>query len=256
LTDRLKPVLIVPDVHAPYHDEDAWQLMLDVARELKPETIVVMGDLADFYAVSSHSKDPKRATQLKEEIEVVKRLVGELEALGADRRIYIEGNHEDRLARYLRDKAPELFGVVDVPSLLGLENWEFVRYRDHIKVGKIHHTHDVGSSGRNAAFRALDLYQHSIGTAHTHRLIYIVEGNAVGEAKVSASFGWLGDVEKVDYMTRAKARKDWALGFGVGYEDKQTGHTFLVPIPIVQYRCVFGGKLFKAPAKRKKLRVA
>lgn len=252
MADRLKPVLIVPDAHVPYHSEDAWQLMMDVARDLKPETVVVIGDLVDFYAVSSHSKDPKRATQFPEEIAAAKTKVAELESLGAKKMIYCEGNHEDRLARYLRDKAPELFGVVDVPSLLGLERWEFVPYRDHTKSGKIHYTHDVGSSGRNAVFRCLDTYQHSVATGHTHRIAYIVEGNAVGEVKLSAQFGWLGDVNQIDYLHRAKSKKDWALGFGVGYEDSQTGHTFLVPIPIVDNRTVFNGKLYKAPAKRKR----
>lgn len=74
----------------------------------------------------------------------------------------------------------------------------------------------------------------------------MVEGNAVGECKLSTSFGWLGDVDKVSYQHRAKCRKDWALGFGVGYEDQQTGHTFWQPVPIVEMRCVVEGKLYKA----------
>lgn len=251
--DRLRPILIVPDVHAPYHDEDAWQLMLDVARDLKPETIVCIGDLADFYAVSAHSKDPSRATRLKDELRVVKEKRAELDALGATTKIFCEGNHEYRLARYLRDKAPELFEIIDVPSVLGLteNDWEFIPYRNHTRRGKVHYTHDTGASGRYAAFKSLDTYQHSVVTGHTHRLLYIVEGNAVGDAKLSASFGWLGDVDQIDYMHRATSKKNWALAFGIGYEDTQTGHTFLTPMPIVQYRCVFNGKLFKSPALRK-----
>lgn len=252
-SERLRPVLVVPDTHAPYHDEDAWQLMLEVARDLKPETVVCIGDLADFYSVSSHSKDPSRQANLKNEVKTVRKKRAELDALGAKTKIFCEGNHEYRLGRYLQDKAPELFGIVDVASILELpENgWEFVPYRNHVRRGKVHHTHDTGSAGRYAAFKSLDTYQHSVVTGHTHRLVYIVEGNALGEVKLSASFGWLGDVEQIDYMHRAKAKKDWALAFGVGYEDKQTGHTFLVPIPIVDYRCVFNGKLYKAPRRRK-----
>jgi hypothetical protein len=249
---RLSPVLIVPDVHAPFHDEDAWQLMMEVARDLRPETIVVIGDLADFYAVSSHSKDPERVIGLVGEIAVARQKRAELDSLGAKTKIFCEGNHETRLGRYLRDKAPELFGIIDVPLVLELEEngWDFVSYRDHRRRGAVHYTHDTGASGRYAAFKSLDIYQHSVVTGHTHRLVYIVEGNAVGQAKVSASFGWLGDVTQIDYMHRAKAKKDWALAFGIGYEDSQTGHTFLVPVPIVEYRCVFNGKLYKAPGLR------
>jgi len=252
--DRLSSILIVPDVHAPYHDENAWQLMLDVARDLKPETIVCIGDLADFYAVSAHSKDPARASLLKYEIDVVREKRAELDALGAKNKVFCEGNHCYRLTRYLQDKAPALFESVDVSSVLGLEanGWEFIPYRNHKRRGAVHYTHDTGASGRYATFKSLDTYQHSVVTGHTHRVVYIVEGNAVGDAKLSASFGWLGDVNQIDYMHRAKAKKDWALCFGIGYEDSQTGHAFLVPMPIVEYRTVFNGKLYKAPGLRKR----
>jgi len=251
---RLTPGLIVPDVHVPFHNTGAWSLMLDVARDLQPETIVCIGDFMDFYAVSSHSKCPIRAAQLQQELEAGRRLRGELDALGAKRKVYLEGNHEDRLRRYLHDKAPELFGLVDVETLLALPDngWEFVPYRSDIKIGAVHYTHDVGKTGRYSTFQTLDQYQHSVAFGHSHRFSYVVEGNCTGEQKVAAQFGWLGDVEQIDYMARAKARKDWTLGFGVSYMDRQTGHTFFTPVPIVDGRCVVNGKLYKVPGKRKR----
>jgi predicted phosphodiesterase len=252
--NRLSPMLIIPDVHAPFHHVDAWALMMDVAHDLQPETIVVIGDFLDMYAVSSHSKDPARIMRLEDELAVGKRLRGQLDDLGAARKVFLEGNHEDRLRRYLQDKAPELYGVVDVSSLLELDahGWEFTSYRDHTRLGAVHYTHDVGKTGRYSTYQTLDQYQHSVVFGHSHRLSYVVEGNATGEAKVAAQFGWLGDVEQIDYMARAKARKDWALGFGIGHTDSQTGHTFLSPVPIVHDRCVVNGKLYKAPAKRRR----
>jgi predicted phosphodiesterase len=56
--------LIVPDVHRPYHDRKAWRLMLRAAKEFQPDWIWILGDFADCLAVSRHSKDPRRATQL------------------------------------------------------------------------------------------------------------------------------------------------------------------------------------------------
>lgn len=243
----LEPILVVPDSHHPYVDRRAWRLMLRAAKALKPQIIVSIGDLADFYTVSSHSKDPIRAARLVDEVAAVQKALDELDALGAKRKIFVAGNHESRLTRYLQDKAPELFGVVSIPSLLGLKErrWEYVPYKHDIKIGKIHWTHDVGAAGRNATFKALDTYQHSIVTGHAHRLQYIVEGNATGEFKLSAQFGWLGDISKIDYMHRAVACKNWALGFGYGYHDPTTGYVYLVPVPIVKYTCVMNGVLFK-----------
>lgn len=243
----LDSLLIVPDCHIPYHDVRAFNLMLTVGKALRPKRLVVIGDFLDFYAVSSHSKDPNRARNLEAEVAAGNRELDRLDALGAREKIYISGNHEDRLQRYLQDKAPELFNMVRTPSLLRLKQrgWSYVRYRDHTKMGKLHLTHDVGVAGRTAVYRCLDTYQHSNVTGHTHRLGYIVEGNAVGEHKVAAQFGWLGDVHQVDYLHKARAMKDWALGFGVGYLDRASGIVYLTPVPIVKYTCVVNGTLYR-----------
>ncbi len=243
----LRPVLVVPDTHRPYHDRRAWKLMMAAAKLLQPEVIVIIGDFADFYTVSSHSKDPNRVKQLDVELKDVNEGLDELDKLGAEEKVFVEGNHCDRLRRYLKDKAPELFGVVGVPTLFRLKErgWRYVPYKRHTKLGKVHLTHDVGAAGRNATFQALDSYQHSIITGHAHRCQYIVEGNAVGEFKLSAQFGWLGDVEQVDYMNIAKARKNWALAFGIGYHDPSTNYVYFVPVPIINYTCMINGTVLK-----------
>ena len=222
--------------------------MLKVGRALRPKIVVVIGDFADFYSVSAHSKDPKRAGRLKEELKIVRAGLDDLDALRAEEKIFVEGNHEDRMRRYVQDKAPELYTVVDMPGLLRLKSrgWKYVPYKDDTRVGKLYLTHDVGVAGRYSAFKALDTYQHSVVTGHSHRLSYIVEGNAVGEYKVSAQFGWLGDVSKIDYMHRTTAKKNWPLGFGIGYLNPTTGIVYLVPVPIVKYSAVVNGKLYQA----------
>lgn len=244
----LQRALFVGDAHVPYHDKKAWRLLLKAGHAFKPDTLVVLGDLADCYSVSSHSKDPNRAFNLPQEIRAVLQALDDLDALNAGRKIFIAGNHEDRLRRYLCDKAPELFGVVSIPQLFDLKRrgWLYVEYRDHTKIGKLHLTHDIGKAGRYAAFNALDAYQHSVLVGHSHRLTYIVEGNALGEQKLSASFGWLGDARSVDYMARVNVLKNWPLGFGIGYLDSKTGYAYLVPIPIVNYTCVVEGELYRA----------
>jgi predicted phosphodiesterase len=248
---KLKPILIVPDTHRPYHDERAWQLMLKVGKDLKPHYLVHLGDLADFYSVSSHSKNPSRVKDLDTELQDVNKALDELDALGAKDKRFVAGNHEDRLTRYLQDKAPELFKTITIPGLLHLKSrgWDYTPYKKATTIGKVDFTHDVGSSsGRSAVFNVLDTYQHSAVSAHVHRLQFIVEGNARGEQKLSAMFGWLGDVEAIDYMHEAKAKKNWALGFGVGYVDDTSGVAYLTPVPIVKvkssYTAVVNGKFY------------
>lgn len=244
----LVPILFVPDTHRPYHDKRAWKLMMKAAWKLKPGIIAIIGDFADFYAVSAHSKKPREKTQMREEMEDVNHGLDELDALGAKRKIFVAGNHEDRLRRYLQDKAPELFDTTDVAKELKLaaRGWEYVPYKDHTSIGKLYVTHDVGSSGKYSVYRALDAFAHSVASGHAHRFAYIVQGDATGVAKLSVQFGHLLDVQQVDYMQRIKAQTDWALGFGVGYLDPSTGYVYVVPVPIVDYTCMVNGEVFRA----------
>lgn len=241
----------IPDVHRPYHDQRAWRLMLKAAQAFKPDTIVVIGDFGDFYAVSDHIRDPLRKALFDWELADANKGLDELDALGATRKIFCKGNHEWRLARYLRTRAPALDGQITVEEKyhLATRNWELVEYMDHTTIGKLHVTHDVGVSGKNSVYRAASVFEHSVVTGHTHRLAYVVEGNALGVNKVSASFGWLGDVHQMDYMSKAKAMKEWSLGFGYGWLETRTGFVYLVPVPIVEYTAMVDGVLYSEPKR-------
>jgi hypothetical protein len=244
----LEPMLIVPDVHRPYHSKVGWDLLMQVGRFLRPKHLIVMGDFADFYSCSSHDKDPARANRLEDELADVDEGLNDLDSLGATNKIFVEGNHENRLWRQIIKHSPSLAGLVSTEKLLKLKErgWAFTSYKRHTALGSVHYTHDVGSSGRNATFRVLDTFQHSAVSAHAHRMQYVVEGNAVGEVKLSAMFGWLGDVDAVDYMSAAKAKKDWALGMGIGYYDPSSGYSYLVPVPVVHGTVCVNGRLFRA----------
>ena len=246
----LEPILILPDTHVPYHDKRAWDLALKVGQAIKAKHVIHLGDLADCYAISAHSKNPARTSErrMKFEVEAVQAAVREMNSVGAANRIFTEGNHEDRLPRYLADKAPDLYDLESLQprALFGFAGWTYKKYREDHRLGKLYIVHDIGYAGRYAAQRVLDTYQHNVVSGHTHRLSYIVEGNAAGESHVSATFGWLGDARAADYMHRVKAMRDWQLGFGVGWLDTKTTHVYLQPVPIVKYKCVVGGKEYSS----------
>lgn len=244
---KLEPILFVPDSHFPYQDKRAWSLMIKVGKYIKPAHILIQGDFMDCAPVSSHSKDPRRILRLPAEIAATKSGLSDLESLGAKNLVYIAGNHEDRLERYLKDKAPDLIDFVNIPDLLDLSKrgWEYVPYKSHYKLGKLFVTHDTGTAGPTAHSKALNDFQNNVVIGHTHRMAYEVRGNAQGKPHVAAMFGWLGDSRKADYMHRIKALRDWSLGFGIGYLEPKSGMVYITPVPIVNYTCVVNGKLFK-----------
>lgn len=243
---KLEKILFIPDCHVPYHDKEAFALMLKVGKHFKPDHTIILGDFADFYGVSSHSKDPTRSLKLKEEMEETKKALDQVAALKAKNNVFVSGNHEDRLERYLRDRAPELFNFISIPKIMELEEkgFTYVPYKRAYKIGKLNVTHDTGVAGRYAHYKALDTFQHNIIIGHTHRIGYAVEGDAQGQRHITAHFGWLGDVEEIDYMNQVKAKKEWSLGFGVGYLNPKNGIVYIVPVPIVNYTCLLEGKLY------------
>lgn len=239
-----KRILFVPDCHVPYHDKKAFSLMLKAGRLLEPDYVIVLGDFADFYSVSSHSKNPDRLQSLEQEVNGVRKCLRSLEDLGARNNVFVAGNHEDRLERYLADRAPELFDSITIPGVLGLsQKWKFVKYKTEYRLGKINVTHDVGSSGSTAHRRAMDVYHSSVVIGHTHIIEYTVRGRAIGSPILGTSFGWLGDFDAVDYMHKAKAKSTWAHGFGVGFMSGGVVHA--QPVPIVNGTCCVLGKIIK-----------
>lgn len=245
---RLERILIIPDTHAPYHNPRHWRLMLKAAHGFRPDRIIHMGDLIDFYAISQYSKDPIRLqrTRVKDELRVTNLLLDDLDRLGAVNKHLLAGNHEDRWIRYLHQSAPELVDVagLSLPELLGVQRrgWDFRPYRTELKVGKVFYTHEIGNCGQTAHIVARRKYQANAILGHTHHMGLSYEGNAKGEIHVGGVFGWLGNVDAIDYVHRILALQ-WVPGFGVGYMDSH-GVTHLQAVPIIKSRCVVGGVMY------------
>lgn len=154
-----RKALLLYDPHIPYQDQDAYDTVLNYAEEWQPDDIIIGGDFADFKQVSFWKDAPGRST-LSDEINTVKRyLMGLRETFPIQRIVYLEGNHEARLARYLYTKAPELYGLPEltVPTLLKLAdlNIEYVsnislltHNQNPFKLGKLFvlHGHEVKMS--------------------------------------------------------------------------------------------------------------
>ena len=244
---ELEKILFIPDCHFPYEDKTAFDIMLSAGKDFKPDHVVVLGDFVDMYSVSSHSKDPRRAGKLEQEISESIEGLRKVKKLGAKNNVFISGNHEDRLTRYLMEKAPELYDRITIPGVLCLDDlgFEFVPYKEDYKLGKLRMTHDTGKAGANAHKQAVDAYHRSVVIGHTHRMAYIVQGDAEGDKHVGAMFGWLGNAKKVDYMHSINVKKDWTLGFGVGYLNPKTGYVYITPVPIVNYTCVVEGRFYQ-----------
>ena len=234
-------IFVIPDTHVPFHDQAAWNETLGCIDKVNPWGVVIIGDFADFYSISSHTRNPDRKHQLREEVAAVNRELDVLASVFKGPVCFIEGNHEDRLRRYLWDRAPEMFGVVDTTSLFKLweRGWKHVPYRQSLKIGKVTYKHDYGGkAGKYAAEQSLEGFGGNLVIGHTHRgkVTYLGEGRPDGSPHFCLNVGWLGDLEQMDYVDPDKVRRDWQTGFGLVHYLR--GYARAEFIPIVRGRAL------------------
>lgn len=255
-------ILLQPDMHVPYHNPRAPELLYRVAEHTKPDVLVVLGDHFDFFAVSDHQKDPKQRMDMAWEIAEGDKVLQGYDNLGVfKRKIFCEGNHEQRLTRYVANKGGDVYrmlapaGLIEahsLPKVLGLRErgWEWIPYKDFGRIGGLHFTHDVDRAGKTAHENAQADFETSSIIGHTHQLRLMVRGNAHGKWHTGAMVGWLGDWRQIEYRAKMKIKREWPLGFGMAYVEKATDAVHLQPVLVHdngrKLSALVEGKLFRS----------
>jgi predicted phosphodiesterase len=134
-----KKLGVIGDLHIPYHDEDAIETACDKMEAEEVDSILINGDLLDFYQLSFHEKDPRKV-HFKNEIESGKQFFEYIRSRFPGIPIYfIPGNHENRFERYLRIKASELLDMdefrLDVILHVAEYKIEYIPFRTKIVFG-------------------------------------------------------------------------------------------------------------------------
>jgi predicted phosphodiesterase len=171
--------VVLSDIQIPFQDQKVLDLVTDFVRDLKPHGVILNGDITDSYRLSRFTKnpfteDPINRNDLVQEQREAGRLLKKLEK--APEKWWLGGNHEDRLRKYIWDKAPEFAGLSELtfPKLFHLSDYGFKwkEYGGHLDLGKLMVTHGSlvskhsGQSGR----AHMEKYGTSILVGHTHRL--------------------------------------------------------------------------------------
>jgi len=246
---KTKRALIIPDCHIPYEDKDAYQLMLDVAKDVDPDEIVILGDYADFYNVSSHGQSPEIMETLMDEISAVHVRLRELKKLFPKaKKVFIQGNHEFRLERYINNQCPALFGVTGTERILelGLYGFEYIPYGPNQKYNvlgsKLIARHEPLAGGKHVAQNTVEKAMKSVIFGHTHRIQEAQTVSIDGNNYRGISSGWLGD-KNHSVMAYVKSHHQWALGFSV-VTCLEDGTWFNTLIHIIDGKCIHDGFVY------------
>ena len=103
--------LIINDLHVPFHDPQALEVALEWGVGSGCSTCFINGDLGDFFSISAYDKRSDRVPGgVKQEMRLQGEVLLEI-AKHFERVVFKPGNHDEWLGRYIRKKAPELWGV-------------------------------------------------------------------------------------------------------------------------------------------------
>jgi predicted phosphodiesterase len=215
-----KKPLIVSDIHLPYHDIDAIEIALEKAYKNDVDSIYLNGDILDFYQVSRFTKEGG-AMSIKEERDMFFEFIGWIKS-NFDVPIYYKaGNHEERLAKYINDKAPDLAQLpeLSLSGFLKLDDLgvQFVDGRQKAMMGKliVVHGHEFGESIFSPVNPARGLFlraKSSTLAGHNHQTSEHHENNLKNDSMACFSTGCLCQLTP-NY--RPFAYTKWNHGFAI-----------------------------------------
>ena len=212
----VKTELVIADIHIPFHDPLAVESALSYAERQGVDLIVILGDLVDFYKISTFLKNPSKKS-VGEEIKQAKDFLKDLRQRFKNAKIiYKEGNHEFRLQRYLMKNAPEIYNLVDNLLQVSLElkdlNIEYVI--EPFRVGKLWHLHGHerpgGSYNPEYITNVMWKYIHDhFIVGHYHRTQEKVYKRIDGKNYWGGAVGYLA--KNLEYATL----NNWTQGFAI-----------------------------------------
>lgn len=174
-------ILIIGDAHINEHDNlNRFYTIKNVIAKEKIDKIVIIGDFLSMDCLSDWDKNKKKIMEgkrFKKEIEQGNKALDIIQENFKKEIIYIEGNHEHRVERYLEIN-PTFDGMVNIPVVLKCEERgiKYIPYKENYNINGISFIHiPIAATGRpisgaNITKKALSMYANSVVFGHTHKL--------------------------------------------------------------------------------------
>lgn len=193
-TKKPQTHLVIPDSHAhPDYDNTRYSVLSNLVADLKPNTVIDIGDWFDMASLCSYDKGTKGfqgrryQADIAAGIEAQDRLLSPLRGRKKKLPRFVRclGNHENRINRAI-DKEPELLdGTIGLSDLQSKEyKWEEYPFLSPVNVDGVNYSHYFvsGTMGRPVS-SAKAMLNHQNATCimgHTHTLDVANRSNIEG----------------------------------------------------------------------------
>jgi predicted phosphodiesterase len=247
---RITRILVLPDIHAPKEDKPSLKAALAFAADFKPNIVVQLGDLCDFFSLSRFDVVRERdLVSLHDEIESANRCLDGIEkAVGPKcRKIFLEGNHDARPEKYRLnswDKSVQKIWGKRLGNFNDLYNlkergWIWRDYGEAYKIGHAHFTHGWFVNKYHAAKTVTKWFKTVFyGHTHTHQVHTVVGMDQLPVSAVS-----IGTLSRFDLDYLKGIPPDWVHMFAYIYMLPNGTFTAYTPT-IINGRFVAEGTLY------------
>lgn len=239
----IKKMVILPDVHINTTVPKPYQVVKNFIKLYKPDEIVLLGDYMDVQSLSAWDMDKRKLMEgrrYKKEVEVTNK---ELDFLQKHSKniTYIEGNHENRVERYI-EKNPEMEGLLEIKDCLNLDERgiKYVEMNKLYKVGHCYLTHGLYTNKYHASKHLTSLGCNII-YGHTHRPDISSMIMKMQKPIMAWGLGCLCDKEP-DYLRGRPS--NWVDQFAIMEFETKTGEFTVLPINIVNNKFIYNKKKY------------
>lgn len=167
-------VVAISDLHVPFHNMDFINNIIKFLKDYQPDKIVLVGDIVDFYDLSNFDKNPKRVGVLQKELDIVNGILMLIRiACPNSEIIYVCGNHEDRLRKFIwRNPSVASLRDLKLERLLRFSDIGNIQLVDSYALRGITFTHGslVRKHSSYSSKAEYDKHLESGISGHTHRL--------------------------------------------------------------------------------------
>lgn len=222
---------VLNDIHFPYEGKSYYRAIKIIEKWNNLKGIILNGDIAEIESVSSHPKHPTANRHLIKEIDYLNNKLDDIQKkFQGITCFFIEGNHCGRIFRFIRDIAPEMWGLIDCPKLLKFDErpcWKFFKYGPtqlvNVNGTSLWVRHEPLSFGVNCAKETALLSDVDILFGHTHTYQIFSHKRFGPKPRVIKAYsgGWLGDINQNIFDYRGPKDK-WVNGFSEILIDEKT----------------------------------
>lgn len=176
---NIKRAIVLPDIHVPLHSKPAMRCVYEAIEIVKPDTIILLGDVAELESVSMWQWKKKKRPHLDAQIELLKkdikaanRVLSDIEKVCFENdvvnKFYCQGNHEVWLDNFIEEN-PHLENQYSVVNALALDcGWNYYPYGKYLTIGDLNFYHGGHYAGMYHAMNHVKQLAANVMYAHHH----------------------------------------------------------------------------------------